>query len=494
MKPFDSAQGKPLTVAETSDYRATSTHADVLRFIDELKTFRPLFRVESMGRSAKGQEMPVLVFGERPGTPVVLVLANIHAGEVEGKEALLMLARDLPETIFEKLTLLLVPNYNPDGNDLIDVRNRALDLAKLEGQIGPEGGVGTRYTGEGINLNRDYMKMEAVESRNLSRLQAKWRPHLTVDSHTTDGSIHGYALTFDTSHIPCGPAEYVRTKMLPDVSRRLEARTRLKTFFYGNFVDEKDLSKGWQTYSHLPRYGSHYRGLTGRMDILLETYSYISFKDRVFTTCEILKDIFDYTIEHAAEIKKVCEEGERARPDPVAIAYGPPQPIGDCEIVAWDMESQLARRIPGREVKTYRMPHLAKFVPSKTVPRPAAYLVDQGQAELISKLEQHGIALERLSAARTVPADLYFVETISKADSPDAGSATREETVVTVSCRRGRLEASAGDVLVRTDQVLGTLAVYLLEPESDDGLMRWGHVPLPPPGPHPIMIARLPGL
>src|SRR5258708_16794902 len=151
---------KPLTVAERTDYRETSRHADVLSFIDELRIVRPLFRVESMGRSARGQDMPVLVFGERPGTPVVLVIANIHAGEVEGKEALLMLARDLPERYFEKLTLLFIPNYNPDGNDLIDAKNRALDLKNLEAQIGPQGGVGPRCAREGSNLNRDHMNME----------------------------------------------------------------------------------------------------------------------------------------------------------------------------------------------------------------------------------------------------------------------------------------------------------------------------------------------
>jgi hypothetical protein len=467
---------KPLTVAERSDYRATSTHADVLGFIDELKKVRPVFRVESMGRSAKGQDMPVLVFGERPGTPVVLVLANIHAGEVEGKESLLMLARDLPESYFEKLTLLFVPNYNPDGNDLIDVKNRALDLAKLEGQIGPEGGVGTRYTGEGINLNRDYMKMEAVESRNLSKLQAKWRPHLTVDSHTTDGSIHGYALTFDTSHIPCGPAAYVHGTLLPDVSRRLEARTKLKTFFYGNFVDEADPSKGWATYSHLPRYGSHYRGLTGRMDILLETYSYISFKDRVFATCEILKDIFDYSTRHASEIRRICDEGERARPDPVGIAYGPPLRIGDCDILAWDMDSQLARRIPGREPRRYRMPHLAKFVASKSVSRPAAYLVPGTLTGLIEKLDHHGIRVERLKGPKMFQGEIDRVTAVSKAASPDVGWATRQETVVTVARESAPVTGRPGDVLVPTDQGMGTLAVYLLEPESDDGLVRWGYL------------------
>jgi hypothetical protein len=473
----------PLTVAERTGYRETSRHADVLRFIDDLRRVRPVFRVESMGRSAGGRDMPVLVFGERPGTPVVLVIANIHAGEVEGKEALLMLARDLPERYFQSLTLLFVPNYNPDGNDAIDVKNRALDLARLEGQIGPEGGVGTRTTGEGINLNRDYMKMEAVESRHLSLLQAKWRPHLTVDSHTTDGSIHGYALTFDTSHLPCGPAEYVHRRMLPDVSRRLDARTGLKTFFYGNFVDENDLSKGWATYPHFPRYGSHYRGLSGRLDILLETYSYISFKDRVFTTVEILKDIFDYTLEHAAEIRSVCAEGEAARPDPVGIAYGPPQPIGDCEILAWDMASQRARQIPGREPKRYRMPHLAKFVPSRSVPRPAGYLIPREHAAIAEKLGHHGIAVERLTSARTFRGEVDTVLRIEKVDSPDVGTMKREESVVAVDRRPGEVAGRAGDVLVRTDQTLGSLAVYLLEPESDDGLVRWGYLdPLLRPG------------
>jgi hypothetical protein len=168
-----------------------------------------------------------------------------------------------------------------------------------------------------------------------------------------------------------------------------------------------------------------------------------------------------------------CAEGEAARPDPVAIAYGPPRSIGECEILAWDMESQLARRIPGREARTYRMPHLAEFVPSTTVPRPRLYL---GPGSLATKLEDHGIQFLRLSGSRPFAAELDRVETVSKISSPDAGTMKREETVVTVSRIRGTATAEAGDVLVPIDQTLGTLAVYLLEPESDDGLVRWGYL------------------
>lgn len=465
---------KPLTVAERTEFRETSRHVDVLRFIEELKLVRPRFTVESMGKSAQGQEMPVLVFGQREaGKPVVLVLANIHAGEVEGKEACLMLARDLPDRIFRSLTVLFVPNYNPDGNDRIDVANRKLDLGKLEGQIGPEGGVGTRYTGEGINLNRDYMKMEAIESRNLSMLYAKWQPTLTIDCHTTDGSIHGFALTYDTGHIPNGPCAYVESTMLPDVSRRLEKRAGIKTFFYGNFVDEKDLSKGWATYSHLPRYGSHYRGLTGRMDILLETYSYIPFRDRVVTIYEFLKDILDYTVEHGSEMVRVVAEGQIVRPDPVGIAYAPPQPSGECDILAWDMDSQLARRIPGREPRTYRMPHLRKFIPMKSVVRPAAYLLPKSFWGVAERLRDHNLIVERIAIPGQIDVESFRILTAEKAESPDVGSMPHAESAVTIATEPSRVRLEPGDFVVRTDQPLGTLAIYLLEAESDDGLTRW---------------------
>ena len=462
-----------LTRAEASQFRRTSTHDEVLRFVDDLQRTRPGFRVESMGKSAEGREMPVLVFGGGPA--VVLVLANIHAGEVEGKEAVLALARDLPDAAYDGLTVLWVPDYNPDGNDRIDVRNRALDLAKLDGQIGPEGGVGTRYTGAGINLNRDYIKQEAVESRHLSRLFAKWNPHLTVDCHTTDGSIHGFALTYDTGHIPNPPCEWIRTAALPEVSRRLQARAGLKTFFYGNFVDEKDLAKGWATYSHLPRYGSHYRGLRGRMDILLEAYSYIPFRERFVVTTEILKDILGVARENAADIVRRCDETARSwRPDPVGIQYGPPERSGECEIAAWDLDSQLARRIPGRVSTTYRVPHFAGFRPSKTVPRPAGYLVPFDQREVVQNLRTHGIVMEELSKAGEMDVEVHRIDRLSSAESPDHGTGPRRETVIEGRRMSTRLRAEKGDVLVRTDQPLGTLACYLLEAESDDGLGRWG--------------------
>src|SRR6185503_16021117 len=188
----------PLTRAEVTKYAETSRHADVLRFVAELESRKdPRLTRHSFGTSPEGRELPLLVLSTRgvrspvaaraAGLPIMLVINGIHAGEVEGKEASLMLVRDLLDAsstsklggLLEHLTLLVVPLFNPDGNDRISPENRKLDLAKLEGQIGPASGVGTRTNASGVNLNRDYMRQGASEMRMLQlRVCQPWKPHL----------------------------------------------------------------------------------------------------------------------------------------------------------------------------------------------------------------------------------------------------------------------------------------------------------------------------
>ncbi len=350
-----------LTRAERTGFAETSLHADVVGFIRQVRRLAPdRMRVTSMGKSAEGRDMPVVVLSDldaftpaaahRAGKPIVMVNANIHAGEVEGKEALLAFMRDMTigelRPLLDQLTLVFIPLLNPDGNDRISTENRKLDLEALEGQVNPPGGVGTRNTGEGWNLNRDYMKQEAVESNNLARLYGQWWPHVFVDCHTTDGSIHAYDLTYDTAHTSRsghpGPIEYVRTKLLPAVSDAVWHNDRRRGFFYGNYVDQDDPKSGWETYPGLPRFGSHYRGLTGRLDILLETYSYIDFAARVETISAFLLEIFRYVAAHAGEVIATAEEAERdtiargrdPQPDDlVGINYGAARRASDGRLV-----------------------------------------------------------------------------------------------------------------------------------------------------------------
>ena len=504
-----------LTVAEESGYRRTSTHREVIEFLARLAPRTDRMAVLSMGASGLGQDMPVAVLSasraftpqaaRAAGLPVVLVIANIHAGEVEGKEACLMLARDVTTgalgRLMEKATVLLVPDYNPDGNDRIDPKHRALDLENLEGQVGPEGGVGTRYTGAGWNLNRDYMKQDAVETRHLAALTAAWRPHVVADCHTTDGSIHGYELTYDTSRdlasCPPGVAAWTRDVLLPEVTRSLRERTGFRTWFYGNFKAQEDPTKGWETYPPMPRYGSHYRGLLGCVDVLLEAYSYVDFKTRCDVTYGILVDLLDAVGRRGPEVTALVDRaaqdtaarGRRpAKDDLVAVSYGvegrdeagalrfsyPAQPSGEWDVEGWDLESQRERRVPGRSRRTYRATFFSRHEPTVSVRRPFAYAIPAERTAVLERLSGHGLEVERLSRDVECEVEAYRVTGREETASPDVGDAPRTETVLRVAAEPATRRLRAGDAVVLTAQPWANLAIYLLEPHGDDGLARWG--------------------
>ncbi|HEY3227283.1 MAG TPA: M14 family metallopeptidase [Planctomycetota bacterium] len=503
----------PLTKAELTQCRETSTHAEVLEFLRVLAAKTDRVRVESIGRSAEGRDIACVIVSptkaftpaaaDRQGLLKILVIANIHAGEVEGKEACQMLARDLTvgtsPAWLRKCALVIIPDYNPDGNDRIDPKNRVLDLEKLDGQVGPESGVGTRYTGAGINLNRDYTKQEAVESVRLSRAFGRWWPHVVIDCHTTDGSIHGYQLTWDTSHTlesgPHGPILYARDTFLPEIGRRLLRGKRFRTFFYGNYRNQEDPSQGWETYSPLPRYGSHYRGLTGRMDVLLEAYSYIPFDRRIDVMYATLLEIFLTASRNAATIKSIVERAEREtvekgrHPSPfdlVGINYGvahpgpddhvsmtyPAHPFPDpVAIVGWDKATLKARKVEGGKRTTYEGLFYGRFAPTRLVRRPFAYAVPD---TLIPRLHNHNLRVERLTRPVEVPVERYVIIDMKKTRSPDVGTHTLLETVLHARSEVSPRTLPAGTAIVPMAQPLAHVAMYLLEPESDDGFARWG--------------------
>ena len=516
-----------LTVAESSGYRRTSLHADVLAFVEALaarcgeRRVRSL-DVQTMGTTPEGRDLPVLVLSasgdfspetahaaaQRSGRPVVMILCNIHAGEVEGKEAALMLARDVTlgglGRLVEGVTVVLVPNFNADGNDRIARENRVVDQRLMCGQSGPEEGVGTRYTGQGLNLNRDFTKLEAPESRLLSRLYGAWNPHVFVDSHTSNGSPHAYRLTYDTAHtLLSGPSEpilYTRDRLLPAIEQGLLHRTGRRTWFYGNFKDNDDPAQGWETYPALPRYGSHYRGLTGRLDILLEAYSYDPFEERVRTTYDVFVEILQQVAQRGREIVAVCARaaantvmrGRSPQPDDaVGINYGVPRrtaegrlvydypayPLWRTEVAAWSADEMRARKLTDGTLTFWDCDFLARFLPEISVRRPLAYAFPGDRTDVADFLRLHNVQVTtagtQYGGERTVEA--YVVLGKETTHSPDVGSEPRVETVLHVRRECVTIRIDPADHVVPMAQPLANVAIYLLEPESDDGMARWGH-------------------
>jgi Zinc carboxypeptidase len=486
------------TRAETSGYTETSRHADVMRFVERLAENQPRVHLTTFGKSPEGRELPLLVVSNkavktpaearRADLPVVLMLDGIHPGEVEGKEASLALLRDLLAgdhgDLLDEIVLLVMPLFNPDGNDALDPSHRRLDLKKLAGQPGPV--VGTRTQSHGINLNRDYLRQAAPEMRLLQQhVCLPWAPDLTVDNHATNGSVHRFQMTVDVPHtVESGraePIELVRRKLVPDVINAVRRRG-FESGWYGNFAEDEraldagvdvegtePVGEGWMTYPHHPRFGSNYRGLTGRLDLLLECYSYLPFAERVHTAYAWQIETLQWVAEHAVEVKR-CVADSRRPPPRVAVRY---------RLAAFDEPVEILTRSPrtleGTPV-TKRMPHLARFVGTKVVDRPAAYLVPPG---LAAHLRLHG--LETTPAHGSLPVQVARVTSLGA----EAGRKILEAGQfgdVEVEWRNEVRSAPDGWSLVSTDQPHGAVAVYLCEPESDDGAAENGLIETPAVG------------
>jgi len=492
---FSSTNKLPLTVAEVSNFTATSRYSDVIKFIKELQQQSCYIRVETLCVSAERRAIPLLVLGQPvPSSPqalkydkrgIIYIQANIHAGEVEGKEASLMLARDIllkkTPLLLDKLIILIAPIFNADGNEKIDPRNR-------RNQVGPEKGVGIRYNGQNLDLNRDSMKLESPELQGLvQNVLMRWDPLLLIDCHTTNGSYHEEPVTYSWPLNPNGDISiihYMREKMLPFINTHLKEKYNTLSIPYGNFMDFKNPEKGWRTFSHHPRYVTNYIGLRNRLAILNENYAYADYKTRVLGCYYFLLSILEYCYHHIDEISQLVSQADRkttqqginpSEKDSFAVEFEAKPLREPITIRGWEMEV-IPRKESWPQIKktdkkrVFTLPYFADFNPTRAVQLPFAYLITYPSPEVREKLIQHGIVIEKLTEASILKVESFHIKEIKGAERLYQGHRLNSVKGEYITEQK---EFLAGTIFISTAQPLGSLAAYLLEPESDDGFLVW---------------------
>lgn len=471
---------------ERTGYAETSTHADVVAFVDSLERLGAGIRVGRLGESPQGRKLPYVIASRplvatpfeahRTGKPVIYVQGNIHAGEVEGKEAAQMLLRDLTlgslRPLLDSVILLVVPIYNADGNDAMGPSTRT-----RPGQNGPAT-LGLRPNGMGLDLNRDYVKQEAPETRAAAALLGAWDPDLFIDLHTTNGSYHGYLLTYAPGLNPNStPAnDWIRDRFLPTIRERMRTRHRQEVFWYGNFRNQHpdSLVLGWETYDPRPRFGTNWVGMRGRMAILSEAYSNADFRSRVSVTYNFLVEILRHASEQRATIKTLTLAAERHRPDSVAVRaeLAPPtmqDVIAEITERADDGSGGFARRRRTGVFRTIRMPVFDRFVATRKEVVPSAYLIPPQHGHVAALLRAHGVEVRRLKAEWRGEGEAFRVDSLAAGPLFEG----HRGVVAEGSWRSREVAVTAGWYLVPTDQRLGVFAAYLLEPATHDGLVTW---------------------
>jgi hypothetical protein len=483
---------------EKSNYEKTSSHADVISFINAIKAKSQNIQVTSIGKSTGGKDIPLVILSKNgistpeqakaSGKFVIYIQANIHAGEVEGKEAIMMMMRDIllgkKNNLLDNQVILIVPIYNTDGNDKMAKGLRpSQENSPLE--------TGERENGQGLDLNRDGIKMEAPETQAMiQNIVTAWDPQMSVDLHTTNGTWHAYSLTWSPSYQYAGqPSTYNYTNgvMLPFITKNVKDKYGL---FFGPYGDY-NTREGWPlknfyTYNHHPRYIVNQFGLRNRMAILSEAFSHERFYQRIYSTYAFVFEILDYCNRHGKEITKINHDAELAAIKNVVDNAGKTKKGVRYKMVP------AAKKLNG--FRTYDYTSFTKADGTKTLLKkgnvvtydsvtyygefkdtvqstvPRGYIIPAALSLIAEQLKRQGAKVTQLEKDEQFSGEVFIVEKYTRAARKFEGHY--------MASAEGKFEqvtrtAHAGDYKIDLAQPLANLIFYMLEPQSDDGLLTW---------------------
>jgi predicted deacylase len=522
------------TTAESSGFKSTSTHAEVVAFMKAVDAASPDIHYSVYGKTFEGREMPLAVIGKglkdaspesvrATGRLRVHIQGNIHAGEVEGKESAQILLRELAlgqhGDWLESMVLLVTPIFNADGNERFG-DNRGT-------QNGPINGMGTRANAQNLNINRDFTKLETPEGRAFVRLWNDYDPHVGFDLHTSNGSSHAYHLTYSPPLHP-NTNDAIMTLMkgewFPFITRQVKAKHGWDMFYYGNTSPSgcpvsgrrggdaggragagapptgappagappaapqqpsAETAQSWGTFEHVPRFHNNYVGMRNRFALLSEAYSYATFEDRIKATNYFVEEALNFAHTNADRLKKLIAGVDK---EPIVgktlstrsrIKSGPMIEIlmGDVEDEVNPLNSAVMWRRKN-VVKPVQMVDRLWFEPTASELVGSEYYVPANATKALELLRAHGVEMRELK--QPLSGLEQFTITSNTAAQVRTGSIdTGTHGLRTLQGDwqpAATVSAPAGAWAVSMSQPLARLAFYLLAPTSDDGLTTWNYL------------------
>jgi hypothetical protein len=515
------------TRPERTNYAETSRYQDVVDFMEAVAAAAPQIHLTTYGYTFEGRPLRLAVIGAKDASPEavkaagkvrIYVQGNIHAGEVEGKEACLEILRSIAlgehTAWFNSVVLLINPIFNADGNERINLTNRG-------SQNGPIGGMGQRANAQNFDLNRDFMKLDAPETRSFELMMSRYDPHIVVDLHTTDGQAHAYQITYAPPLHPATAQSVVdalRNGLLPAVTKAVKTKDDLDFYYYigsitgvrsnmpggpqgppggrqgtggggrGNMAGGRGEMPGgrgavssepaFYTTEPTARYGINMVGLRNRMGILSEAFSYMPFQDRIKASRRFVEEICNYAQPHSAELIKAAADAdhESIAGKEVALRGKPvksPEPF-DLLMTELVLEKnpytgQNMRRRTGAR-NPVKVAQYISFEASESTIAPRAYFVPATRYSQ-DRLEAHGISFTKLEQALTIKGEQFRIESTTVSEREYEGHKAR---TINGKWEPADMNVPAGTLVVSLDQPLGRLALMLLEPRSEDSLAAWG--------------------
>jgi len=473
-----------ITPAEASGFVSTPTDAETRAWLERLVASAPgLLRIETFGRTAEGRELYAVIASRTPGRPrpAVFAQAGIHAGEIDGKDAGMMLLRDIVHRgkadLLDRADFVFVPIFNADGHERASRFNRP-------NQRGPRE-QGWRTTAENLNLNRDYLKADSPEMQALLPFLHRIDPALYFDIHVTDGVDYQYDITYGfmghRGRYAQSPAigRWLDQRLRPALDRALAGAGHIP----GPLVfaaDDRNPRAGIVDFPFGGRFSQAYGDLARIPTVLVENHSLKPYRQRVLGTYVLMEAALRLVAAEGDTLRQAVAADRSARPERLITGWRRlEEPVETIpwrgiahELVASPITGRKEIRWLGRPV-AFDMPVFAQE-PAAHADLPRAWWVPASRPEVIERLRLHNIAFETLAAPRTVELEM------ARLQDPRLQAASEGRVPLMVG---GLVRATrpwtfpAGSVRVPADQPRALVAAALLEPESPESLLAWGFFP-----------------
>jgi hypothetical protein len=472
-----------ITPTEASDFRITPDYEKTMAWLEKLCQSTQNMKLVSLGKSLGYRDINMVIISSEgfdrdllrtSKKPLLLFQAGIHAGEIDGKDAGMMLLRDIAfgnkKSLLQNCNLLFIPILNVDGHERISPYNRV-------NQRGPEN-MGWRTNAKNLNLNRDYSKLDSEEVNAVVKVINDYDPDLYLDLHVTDGADYQYDITygFSEAYSPAS-AVWLRDVLSPLINTRLKFYGHIPgpLIFATNDIDFKD---GIVEYPYSVRFSNSYADARHVPAILLENHSLKPFKQRVLGTYVFLETIISALGAQGSTLRQAIETDRKQRRQDVVLTWKKSEKIDSVQLLGIESSREKSTLTnseyviwKGRPV-TEKVPFIRYNVPDKkTARRAKAYWVPSTCKEVIERLRAHGIAMDVVTFAEEVNVTMYRVTDYKFSGAPFEGHFTVSGNLKT---EQRKETFYPGSVRIDLDQPLGDLATLLLHPDSPDSFFQWG--------------------
>jgi len=481
------------TFYERSGHLRTPSYEETIEYCKRLSDASPQVHYTVYGTSARGRDLPLLIVDRNgnfqpelvraTGNVVFLIQAGIHSGEIDGKDAGLMLVRDMTvegslASLLDHVTILFMPIFSVDAHERSGPHNRI-------NQNGPEE-MGWRATATNLNLNRDYLKADTPEMQAWLELYTEWLPEFFADCHVTDGADYQYAVTYALElydNMDAGLVEWTRDRYLASLEMRM-ADSGFPIQRYCAFRTRHEPETGLKSWAGAPRYSEGYTALQNRPGLLIETHMLKDYRTRVTGTYETLKHTLEILGEDHAALKRECAAADdrtgsaalRAQPFPLDFEVDLEDSVM-IDFLGFESEKTKSDLTGGtwhswsNRPATLRVPYFPHQTISVAADLPEAYILPPEWWDVIARLGLHGVALTRLEAPVTLEVSSYRFQGAAWRQAPYEGRHPLTFTTETIVETR---RFPTGSVLVDMNQRAARVAAHILEPDSPDSFVRWG--------------------